>query len=328
MAEPNVFEKILSNYNYLNKSMVEEINLASSHDGLSGNYREEMWMKFFRSIIPMKYAMAQGVIIIDSDKNCSREVDIAVYDEQYTPYVFQYNTLKFIPIEAVAVVIECKSTNLNDQALQAWSDSIEKLKPKVTGIARMVAGYATGITNSTQQRSRPIRILATNFERVKDVTFEELEERLKEVFDFILVKQKGSQNSQFKLIVPNEGNTLGWWGNELNIGEHTSATNSPLGIIPKLQKEEQQKKQKENMEMKIAKNCYEELKFKVDDTDGYRFITNKLKHLKIENNALLTLNLQLNQLIMLINNPMLFPHFAYAKAFKNPQPLAKENTDE
>ena len=30
---------------------------------------------------------------------------------------------------------------------------------------------------------------------------------------------------------------------------------------------------------------------------------------------LLTLNLQLNQLLMLINNPMLFPHIAYAEMF-------------
>jgi len=33
--------------------------------------------------------------------------------------------------------------------------------------------------------------------------------------------------------------------------------------------------------------------------------------------SLLSLNLQLNQLLMLINNPMLFPHNAYAKMFNS-----------
>lgn len=44
--------------------------------------------------------------------------------------------------------------------------------------------------------------------------------------------------------------------------------------------------------------------------------TSTLAELKIEGNYLLSLNLQLNQLLMLINNPMLFPHFAYAKIFR------------
>ena len=34
-----------------------------------------------------------------------------------------------------------------------------------------------------------------------------------------------------------------------------------------------------------------------------------------ENISLLTFNFQLNQLLMLINNPILFPHRAYVKMF-------------
>jgi hypothetical protein len=50
--------------------------------------------------------------------------------------------------------------------------------------------------------------------------------------------------------------------------------------------------------------------------DNFNTLQNTLKDLEVPRNALLTLNFQLNQLLMLINNPMLFPHLAYAKAFR------------
>lgn len=54
--------------------MASEIELASIHNGITGSYREEMWMEFFRSIIPLKYSLAQGAIIIDSQGESSREM--------------------------------------------------------------------------------------------------------------------------------------------------------------------------------------------------------------------------------------------------------------
>lgn len=60
-------------------------------------------------VIPKKYCIEQGVFIIDSYGKISNEVDLAVFDEMYTPYIFNYEEIKFIPIEAVAAVIQCKS---------------------------------------------------------------------------------------------------------------------------------------------------------------------------------------------------------------------------
>lgn len=301
----NVFERIEENYRYLNKMMVEEIDIASAHGGITGSYREEMWMRFFRSIIPLKYSLAQGVIIIDSEKSRSREVDIAVYDEQYTPYVFQYNTLKFIPIEAVAVAIECKSEKLNKKNLKAWAKSITDLKSCASGIARMATGYSVGITNLTQKKTRPILILASNFQREKEAAIEENVKLIEDKFDFILLKKsearsKGQQR-EFKLIVKNEDKRLGWWGSRLNGAEETG----DLDI-------DSTGRNKEAIEKARQSGTYSELKI----CDDFKHLQNTLEDLHIPGNALLTLNFQLNQLLMLLNNPMLFPHLAYAKAFR------------
>ncbi|MEH7643312.1 hypothetical protein V7198_16650, partial [Bacillus pumilus] len=61
-------------------------------------------------------------------------------------------------------------------------------------------------------------------------------------------------------------------------------------------------------------NCFkQEKRYKEEE----KFLDeNKLSDLRIDGYDLLTLNFQLNQLLMLINNPMFFPHYAYAKLFQ------------
>lgn len=286
-----VEQLILENYQRLNSMISEEVDFASNHGGLTGDSREVMWMEFFRKIIPKKYSLAQGVIIIDSEGNHSNEVDIAVFDEQYTPYVFQHNSLKFIPIEAVAVAIECKSSNFDVDNLKVWSDNIKKLVPKTKGIARMAAQGVVMVENDTQKRTRPILILASNLKRQTANSSSKMFEILDKAFDFILMKQK----SVFHLRAPNEGEHLGWWANELNCYD------------PERSREEEDEEKKENSE-----------KNKGDSKD--KVISNKLSELRIDHNELLTLNFQLNQLLMLINNPMFFPHYAYAELFQKQIP--------
>lgn len=312
--ENKAFSRIFENYLYMNQMMVQEMELASEHPGLTGGYREGMWLKFFRNIIPLKYSIAQGVIIIDSHRNVSNEVDIAVFDEQYTPYVFQYNTLKFIPIEAVVLVVECKSKGYNPDALKEWSDSISKLIPNPSGVARIVSGYATGLTNTAQTKTRPIKVLASMKVTVKQDTRVETAEKLKDHFDFVIEEKTGKniEEKTLEVIVRNEEKSLGWWGRELNTGNggdeglylEIERLDGSRDLSPS--KLEEYRSLKRNQ----LKDVHPELTF----TDDLK-LTNKLSDLKVINNPLLTLNMQINQLLMLLNNPMMFPHLAYARAF-------------
>ena len=84
--------------------------------------------KCSKSIVPKKFVIEQSVFIIDSKGNVSNEVDLAIFDEMYTPYVFRYGEIKFIPIEAVVAVVECKSTSMDEKLLENWINSIEQLK--------------------------------------------------------------------------------------------------------------------------------------------------------------------------------------------------------
>ena len=340
----DIIQLLYENYSNINKMMIKEMKLSSSHGGLTGNYRETVWMKFFKDIFPKKFSLEQGVIIIDSQGNISKEVDIAVFDEQFTPYLFKYGELKFIPIEAVAAVIECKSTKLDVDSLKEWVKSIDKLETRNSGIARMATGFSLGFTQKTQERTRPIKILTS----MLDVKYKSKRiEILSEYFDFILylkkleIKDKTTDideyGKEFVLKVKNEEKMLGWWADQLNKYKSTETSSEELNINHLSEKDKPENyKELEIKEFKIENKLSDQLnKHKPTETSieeleitllsekdkpekNKKFkIENKLSDLKIMGNPILTLKFQLNQLLMLLNNPMLFPHFAYAKVFQN-----------
>jgi hypothetical protein len=90
--------KIKQNYIRIEKSIVEQLFLEfPNHQPTVGSYREDVWYSLFRQIVPYKFAIEKSVFIIDSKGEISKEVDLAIYDEQYTPYIFNYGNVRFIP---------------------------------------------------------------------------------------------------------------------------------------------------------------------------------------------------------------------------------------
>lgn len=328
-----VFKKLFENYNNMNKMMIGEMELSSEHATLTGSFREEMWMGFFRNIVPKKFSLEQGVMIIDSKGNISKEVDIAVFDEQFTPYVFRYNSLKFIPIEAVAIVIECKSKEPKSLELVEWAKSIERLETNPTGIARMATGYMCGLTSKSQKRTRPIKIVAS----LKRIQKEEsrLEIDIKDYFDFIIHQHnEKNRENKFEIKIPNDCKSLGWWAKSLNFNEQQydneeikNCEDNGLKIEylnqtilseddMKLYIIDEQKFNKKNSTLQLDTKKENEDKENCKNEELPIHIKNTLKGLQIEGNPLLSLNLQLNQLLIILNNPMMFPHYAYAEAFR------------
>lgn len=183
---------IFKNYCDMEKALVKQLNFQAEHPTTIGGYREEVWKSLFEQIIPKKFSIERSVFIIDSNGNVSNEVDLAIFDEQYTPYIFRYGTLKFIPIEAVAVVIECKSSSIKTEKISKWCESIDDLRTSYNSVARMAANMIVHndkeieevksgkeCRNITQSSTRPIKILCC-------VTTEKVVGTLTEKFDFVI----------------------------------------------------------------------------------------------------------------------------------------------
>jgi len=257
-------------------------------------YREEIWADFFRRIVPQKFNIARSVFIIDSKENISKEVDIAIYDEQYTPYIFNYGLIKFIPVEAVAAVVQCKSRNLESKDLGCWADSIDSLKTSNDSIVRLAnyihIGEKQG-NGAIQTATKPIKILCyipENETRTND-------SKGRDKFDIVIeaYRNRNLNNNQ----VRDNSDKVSYDGN-LKI---TFRDNNLLEVLQKYNQADIKENNKcilDNLE-----------KLKEREIKNYRVGNEKKEY------TLLSFIFQFNQMLMMINNPMFFPHKAYVDMF-------------
>lgn len=94
----------------LQKQMEVQLNTNRDnilHPGTKGDSLENVWIEWLKKYMPNRYCIDKA-IIIDSDGNHSDQIDLVIYDQQYTPFVFTQNGVHFIPAEGVYAVFEVK----------------------------------------------------------------------------------------------------------------------------------------------------------------------------------------------------------------------------
>lgn len=291
--------KIIENYKKIEKSIVEQLYMDTNHPSTLGGYREEIWKSLFEQIVPKKFSIERSVFILDSEGNVSDEVDLVIFDEQYTPYIFKYGIIKFIPIEAVAVVIQCKSKGKNNdkEDLEKWLESINKLQTSDRSIARMAMKivdneYEENKKMQTQTQTTPIKILCDLYDKKSEMT---------EGFDIEIQAVEKDE----KLVLLAKDITLGQWYKDLNHSKESI--------------ESQKYCKWNNRDEKCNQECSQECNI---DCNGKRNLSeytvkSGFKEKEVMEISILSLIFKLNQLLMLINNPLLFPHKAYVDMFNS-----------
>src|SRR5690606_15549575 len=94
----------------LQNQMVAQLNTNREfilHSGSKGDSLENVWIEWLRKYLPNRYCVDKA-IIIDSLGNLSHQIDVVIFDQQYTPFVFTQNGIHYIPAEGVYAVFEVK----------------------------------------------------------------------------------------------------------------------------------------------------------------------------------------------------------------------------
>ena len=79
------------------------------HDGTMGTVNESHFIQVLRSYLPKRYKIDTG-IAIDSRGKTSDQIDVIIYDNQYTPVLLDQKAHRYIPAEAIYAVFESKPT--------------------------------------------------------------------------------------------------------------------------------------------------------------------------------------------------------------------------
>ena len=80
-----------------------------SHPGAKGSASEDNWIAMLRAHMPHRYQIDKA-FVVDSEGAASDEIDIVIYDRQYTPLLYNLAGQRFVPAESVYAILESKQT--------------------------------------------------------------------------------------------------------------------------------------------------------------------------------------------------------------------------
>ena len=88
---------------------LEIVRKSLGHPGTKGDASEQVWLQLLQKYLPCRYQSATAHVV-DSKGMFSEQIDIVVFDRQYSPFIFQFEGQTIIPAESVYAVFEAKQT--------------------------------------------------------------------------------------------------------------------------------------------------------------------------------------------------------------------------
>ena len=86
---------------------LETVRKSFGHPGTKGDASEQVWLQLLQTYLPHRYQAATAHVV-DSRGAFSEQIDVVVFDHQYSPFIFRYEGQIIIPAESVYAVFEAK----------------------------------------------------------------------------------------------------------------------------------------------------------------------------------------------------------------------------
>ncbi len=99
-------------FNSLHRKIDEELSIARKaiqHPSTKGNTSEGVWIGLLETYLPKRYQVCTGHVV-DSEGEFSDQIDIIIFDRQYSPFIFDFLGAKVVPAESVYGVFEAKQS--------------------------------------------------------------------------------------------------------------------------------------------------------------------------------------------------------------------------
>jgi len=125
---------------------------ALAHPVAKGDASEDVWLELLTVYLPQRYQAAKA-FVVDSKGNFSDQIDVVIFDRQYSPFIFKVKNQIIVPAESVYAVFESKQT-IN-------AEVIEYAQKKVSSVRKL---YQTSLpiphAGGTYPPKPPIQICA------------------------------------------------------------------------------------------------------------------------------------------------------------------------
>jgi len=92
------------------KGMLAQLSVGSmiDHSAIVGAASEQCWIQLLERYLPKRYRAAPA-FVVDSRGERSRQIDLVIFDNLYSPLLFPHESALHVPAESVYAVFEIKS---------------------------------------------------------------------------------------------------------------------------------------------------------------------------------------------------------------------------
>jgi hypothetical protein len=97
-----------------------------AHPGTKGDASEHVWLELLQKYLPKRY-QAEKAHVVDSMGAFSDQIDVVVFDRQYSPFIFNFEGSMVIPAESVYAIFEAKQT-INAPLVQYGSKKVASVR--------------------------------------------------------------------------------------------------------------------------------------------------------------------------------------------------------
>lgn len=121
-------EVLLSSLHDDIQQKLETNRKAFGHAVTKGDASEHVWLEMLQTYLPHRYKAAKAHVV-DSKGEFSQQIDVVIFDRQYSPFIFKYNDQTIVPAESVYAVFEAK------QAITA--DEVKYARAKIASVRKL-----------------------------------------------------------------------------------------------------------------------------------------------------------------------------------------------
>lgn len=99
---------------------------ALNHPTEKGDAAETVWLEMLNLYLPKRYRAAKAHVV-DSNGKFSQQIDVLVFDRQYSPFIFNFKGSSVVPAESVYAVFEVKPT-IDSEEIRDAQDKINSVR--------------------------------------------------------------------------------------------------------------------------------------------------------------------------------------------------------
>ena len=99
------------------------------HDPTKGAAAEQNWLEMLNTYLPERYK-ADSAFVVDHRGRLSEQIDVVIYDRQYSPLLFKQDGVLYVPAESVYAVFDVKQDMRRPHIAAAAekAESVRRLK--------------------------------------------------------------------------------------------------------------------------------------------------------------------------------------------------------